>query len=87
MLKEIKKLADLFGWEFYHPWLSIRSAAGWPDVTLCRPPRLIHAELKRDSGKLTASQEHWKYLLGQCDGVEYYEWRPRDLHTVCQVLR
>ena len=33
--------ARLRGWERFHPFLSIHSPSGWPDETLCRPPRLV----------------------------------------------
>jgi hypothetical protein len=87
-LEQVRKLAvEFYGWELYHPWLSIRSARGWPDIALVRPPRLILAELKTDKGKLRPSQERWLALLGQCPGVEVYVWRPSDLEHVRDVLQ
>ena len=86
-LAQVQDLARICGWEIYHTWLSIRSAGGWPDLALVRPPRLIFAELKTDKGKIRPSQEHWLALLGQCPGVEVYVWRPSDLEHVRDVLQ
>lgn len=103
LLKEVKRLAQMFDWEFYHPWTSIKSASGWPDVALCRPPRLILAELKRDGKSPTANQQKWLDLLGGCAapkvnavmadnpseeaGLEVYLWRPSDLEAIVRTLR
>jgi len=86
-LAQVRKLARLLGWADYHPWLSVRSARGWPDLALCRPPRLILAELKAEKGKLTAAQERWLDVLGQCPGVEVFCWRPADWPTIEEILR
>ena len=83
----MQDLAAVLGWRFYHPYLSIRSAPGWPDLALCRPPRLILAELKRDGGTLTPDQVEWIELLRACPGVETYVWFPRDLAAIAVVLR
>jgi hypothetical protein len=80
-------LAHLLGWEVYHPWLSVNSPRGWPDLALCRPPRLILAELKREDGKATFAQQHWLDLLGACPGVETYLWRPSDRDAIESLLQ
>lgn len=86
-MKQVVDLAKLFGWASYHPWLSVHSARGWPDLALCRPPRLILAELKSEKGKTTPDQDQWLSLLSQCPGVEVYLWRPGDLDDISGVLR
>jgi len=53
----VVQLARLMGWRVHHTrpaltqrgrWLTpIQGDAGFPDLVLCRPPRLILAELKR----------------------------------------
>lgn len=85
-LAQVADLAIILGWDVYHPWLSIHSARGWPDLALCRPPRLILAELKTATGKLTAAQTRWLDLLGACPGVEVHVWRPADIEAVAGVL-
>jgi hypothetical protein len=86
-LWQVQDLASQLRWTHYHPFLSVRSPRGWPDLALCRPPRLILAELKSDKGKVTESQLHWLRLLGQCPAVEVYVWRPVDFPDVLEVLK
>lgn len=83
----VRQYAHLMRWAWYHPWLSVRSAPGWPDVALVRPPRLVLVELKRELGKVSEHQEYWLGLLRQCPGVEVYVWRPSDWPEVEEVLR
>ena len=78
-LAQVRDLAKLYRWRTYHTWTSIRSEQGWPDLALCRPPRLILAELKTTKGKTTSHQDEWLGLLAQCPGVECYLWRPGSL--------
>jgi hypothetical protein len=88
-MAQVVELAGILGWQTYHAFLSIHSPRGWPDLALCRPPRLVLAELKTDAkaAKVTAAQQMWLDLLGACDGVEAYVWRPSDLEAVTAVLR
>ena len=86
-LRQVADLGRLFNWRTYHPWLSIHSERGWPDVAMVRPPRLILAELKTDRGKVTPHQQEWLDLLGACPGVETYLWRPADFDRITEVLK
>ena len=83
---QVVALAQSMGWERYHTWSSIHSPRGWPDEALCRPPRLVLAELKTETGRVTPAQRRWLALLGACPGVECYLWRPRDLEEVARIL-
>lgn len=78
LLANIKTLAALTGWRFYHTHDSQHSAAGFPDVVLlsARQRRLIYAELKRESGRLSQAQEYWVGDL-RALGCEVAVWRPR----------
>ena len=51
------QLARLNGWMVYHTHDSRRSEPGWPDLALCRPPRLVLAKLKSDRGFLSSRQK------------------------------
>lgn len=84
---QVTDLAKLFGWLSYHPYLSIHSARGWPDLALVRPPRLILAELKAEKGKTTEHQDRWLGLLRQCTGIEVFVWKPSDIEAIAEVLR
>ena len=85
--KQIRQLAKMFGWSYYHPFLSKWSERGYPDVTLCRPPRLIMAELKSDKGKLSPAQAQWLWMLRKVPGIEVRIWRPRMLERIAEILR
>ena len=78
----IVALARTLGWRVYHTRYSVgsdRESHGWPDLVLCRPPRLIMAELKGPRGVVQPEQAEWLALLGQCPDVETYLWWPEDL--------
>lgn len=81
---QVIRAARSLDWTVYHTHDSRRSNPGWPDLALVRD-RLVIAELKTDTGKLSADQERWLDLLTNA-GVETYVWRPRDLDDVLAVL-
>jgi len=59
---------------------------GWPDLVLCRPPRVIFAELKVGSA-VRPEQAEWLEQLAAA-GCETYIWRgPGDWDQVVDVLR
>lgn len=73
------QLAALAGWRVYHPYLSIRSAPGFPDLLLTRPGQpVLYAELKLDGKRPTPAQAAWLEALHQASGTEVYVWRPSD---------
>ena len=84
---QVKHLAKLFGWLYYHTWRSFHSPAGFPDCVMVRPPRVIFAELKTEKGQVSPHQQEWLDLLGQCPGVEVYLWRPSDFKEIVECLR
>jgi hypothetical protein len=91
--RKVKELAQLFGWHRYHTHRSDFSPAGYPDETLCRPPRLVLAELKsemawkRPHHGCSPEQLRWLDLLRAVPGVEVYLWRPADLEEIVRILR
>lgn len=87
LLSNVAVYAARRGWIFYHPWKSYHSAAGFPDCTLIRPPRVIFAELKSMKGKMRPDQEIYKENLMACEGVEYYLWDPSHWSEIMEVLR
>ena len=65
----------------------LAKSIGMTDLILCKPPRVIFAELKSEKGKLTPAQEKWISLLTQCkERIECYIWRPADLRDVAMIL-
>lgn len=83
----IIEMARLFRWRHYHSWTSIHSPAGFPDLVLVRPPRLIFAELKARNRHPTRRQEEWLADLRSVPGIETYLWRPDDLGEIERLLR
>ena len=86
-LEQVKAVALTCGWRLYHTFDSRRSAAGFPDLVLVRPPRVIFAELKRQNGRVTIPQHMWFHDLDECPGVEVYIWKPSDWNEIVEVLR
>ena len=74
------------GWEVWRTWRSIHSPPGEPDLRMVRPPVVIFAELKTMKGKLSEHQERAAELLGRCDGVQYFLWRPDAWDSIEEVL-
>ena len=62
------------------------SGIGYPDLTLCKPPRFIVVELKTERGRLTVDQRRWGTALTDC-GVEYATWTPADWPDIEALLR
>jgi len=63
---QVKDLAKIYGWLYYHTWRSFHSPAGFPDCVLVRPPRLIFAELKAEKGVVSDKQQEWLDTLRGC---------------------
>jgi len=72
-------------WSVYHTHDSRRSEPGFPDLVLVRGQRIIFAELKSPTGRVTPAQREWLDLLGAAHD-EVYVWRPDDWESVKQAL-
>lgn len=100
--------ARLHRWLVYHPrplrrasgkWETpIQGDAGFPDLVMVRPPRILFVELKTMRGALGRAQAAWLEALTACavaawpsgDGpapVEVYVWRPDDWDALEALLR
>ncbi len=88
---QILDLARLAGWKAYHTSDSRRSAKGFPDLCLVRPPVVLFAELKSATGRVSPEQVTWLEALKACESVEARLWRPSDFEeierTLCQRRR
>jgi len=58
---------------------------GFPDLFLVRPGRLIVAEIKSETGKLSPEQEAWLEAI-DAGGGEAYCWRPSEWDNIVEVL-
>ena len=95
--RAVVELARITGWRVHHTrpaltrageWRTpIQGDAGFPDLVLCRPPRVIFAELKRNGARPTPQQQGWLDALSACTGVECYLWTPADWERVVETLR
>ena len=86
----VYEMATALGWKCYRTWLSLHSAAGFPDLVAVHPGqrRVLYVEVKREGAKPRANQEAWLTALSDA-GQEALIWRPSDLlnGTIERVLR
>jgi hypothetical protein len=85
-MAQVSRLARVLGYEVFHPWLSIHSERGYPDLTIWKPGRFILAELKTDKGKMSPSQVEKLDSLKGCGKVEVFVWRPADWDNIVKLL-
>jgi hypothetical protein len=89
-LRAVTQAAKLHRWKVWHPWISLHSAQGYPDLTLVRDGQLILAELKRVGGTLRPQQVEWAeqlQLVADANRyVAYYLWTPADWDFIEQTL-
>jgi hypothetical protein len=90
--EQLIELLVLNGWPrelIYHALRSEGSRAGFPDIVAVKPSarRLLIAELKRDSGKLSADQQRWIDALQEVRYFDAKVWRPRDLDEIARFAR
>ena len=81
----VLQLARTHNWAAYHTYNSQRSEPGFPDLVLAKDARLIFAELKTNTGKVSPRQEHWLRLLAMTS-AEVYLWRPRQIDCITHIL-
>ena len=82
---KVISIAKKLGWSVYHTYDSRRSEPGYPDLTLVRD-RVIFAELKTETGKLSQTQSVWIDLLKKAD-AEVYVWRPSHMNQIIKTLQ
>jgi hypothetical protein len=90
--QQVATWAEERSWLAYWTWNSKHSPAGFPDLVVCRPPRLIIAELKTQHAQPPKGrQAEWLDWLGQCQlvgcSLEVYLWRPLDEDAILEALR
>lgn len=84
---QVKDLAKICGWKYYHTWRSFHSPAGFPDCCIVRGTRLLFAELKSEKGKVSPAQQEWLDILKATGKCEVYLWRPSQFDEIVEVLR
>lgn len=63
----ILQAAELYGWWTYHTHDSRRSTAGFPDLVLVKPPRVLFLEVKSERGRLSREQAEVLAMLQECE--------------------
>lgn len=84
--EQVLDVAARYGWRTFH-WPDSRrvTAPGWPDLSLLKGDRLLFAELKTRTGRLSTEQR--VVLAGLiASGQEVAVWRPADLVEVIRIL-
>lgn len=79
-------------WRWYHTRDSRHSPAGFLDLVMVRPPRLIFAELKTERGKITREQTEWMDDLFMCGAWHerppaHAEWKVGGTIVECYLWR
>ena len=90
--QQVITLAKAAGWLTYHTRDSRRSEPGFPDLVLsrgpaCGRPRVIFAELKTETGRLSPAQLDWLETLRHCPDIESYIWRPSQWPEIVATLQ
>ena len=83
---QVVQLARLSGFLIYHTFDSRRSAAGFPDLVLVRPPHLIFAELESEGGLPRPEQSEWLEALRGCETVRARLLRSPDWPEMVKTL-
>lgn len=86
LLAYVLQTARLHGWLCLHPFSSVKSEPGFPDIVAVKPPRLLFAELKRETRYPTAAQRRWLEALRGVPGCEVFVWRPSDRSAIAAVF-
>lgn len=74
------ELATHLKWSHYHTHNSRRSPGGFPDLVLVRQRRILYAELKSTTGRVSRTQSAWLQMLADA-GQHVHIWRPIDWIT------
>jgi len=85
-MPRVISLAEAGGWEVWHCRNAKFSKAGFLDLELCRPPRLLKIELKSENGVLTSEQKKWLNLYRRCPGIEAFVFWPKDWQAIEVLL-
>lgn len=87
LLEEVRELAELNGWMFYHTFDSRRSTGGFPDCILVRPPDMLALELKVGNRIATEAQLEWLIAFNKVQQVKAAVIRPKNLEKLAHLLK
>ena len=92
--EKVRQAALLNGYLYYHTFNAYRSPEGFPDCVMLNPKkrRLIIAELKSETGKLTDKQQEWidgwmsVFSVSTADVYVFGPLRPSNFDSLWEVL-
>ncbi len=84
--RRITDLCNLLGLKWHHETDSRKSKKGFPDLVIVGPGGTLFAELKSDTGRVSAEQREWIERLND-SGAECWVWRPSQWNVVEHRLR
>ncbi len=79
--------AELNGWLVFHDNDSRRNAAGFPDLVLVKPPRVLFLELKSEIGRVRPEQHVWMDALMRSDTIASAIVRPDHADQIIKYLQ
>jgi hypothetical protein len=87
-MAEVIVLARALRWRrIYHTHDSRRSNPGFPDLVLCKPPRLLFLEIKvLPGGRESDPQIEWMRALRECGAEAYTVWLPDEWNALRDLL-
>lgn len=84
--RRITDYCDLLGLLWHHETDSRRSKEGFPDLVIVGASGTLFAELKTDTGRLTAKQREWIDRINT-SRAEAWVWRPCQWPLVAARLK
>jgi hypothetical protein len=88
--RTVLDLAKHLGLLVYHPHITIRDEAGFPDLVIVGTRGLLFRELKTEKGRVRPEQNEWIGRLAR-SGADVAVWRPsqwpHDIHAELKAIR
>ena len=72
-------LCKVYGLRFYHPYSSLKSSSGFPDLVIAGRS-VLYRELKSQKGRLSPAQVAWLADLDRA-GCDVGVWRPASVRS------
>lgn len=97
---QVVDYAHLKGWKVAHFHVAMTKAGeyhtpvaadakGWPDLCMIRDERMVVAELKSETGRLSPEQADWiaKFSYLDASTVRTFVWQPHEWDDIVEVLK
>ena len=87
--RKVLFLLKINGWQTHHTFRSTEvNPKGFPDILAWKPSlgRMLFAELKSNTGRLTSEQKEVIAGLAQISTIETYVWYPKDWELIHEII-